>query len=663
MPKQPTIRSRRVSAPVISGRLMYHPDGDGVVIPDKPNQARHPIFIPRQQVQSAKPGDQVVVRLRHAPRKEKRARSGKPGPARREGDIVRISRQRREAVIGKVFHFEGSVYVAPLEERYPYALRLVGALNWEISDGVIVVVSVLGSPLSRETPECILMNVLGDAADPETPYKIVCQKYGLSMTFPPEVLQEAEAAREVEAQELRRRQDLRDLLTVTIDGPAARDFDDAISIDKRGRRYRLWVHIADVAHYVRSDTALDREARRRSTSVYFPDRTIPMLPPRLSEDLCSLRPHIDRLALTVCMDLDGHGHVLHVEYVESVIRSDQRFTYDQVCALLRGDAALRNQFQDHLRSLQWMQELSDILRKRRLERGALDLDLSKAEVRYTASGQVLDIVRESRNEAHRIVEEFMLVTNETVARSLEKWNLPLLYRVHEPPDPMKIVQFLDVASRVGYRIPARKDGTYRPKDFNQLFRQLEGTSEATLLATLLFRAFPRAYYAEVNVGHYGLATSCYTHFTSPIRRYPDLLIHRLVKAACRTRPIAVRRLVRQLPKLARYANEREHNAEEAEREILRGLMARFMAGRLGEECDAFVVGVKHNGFFVELADHVVEGFVSMCMLRDDYYVFHPQGLCLIGEETGRVFRVGSRVRVRAEKVEPYRHLVDFSVVS
>ncbi|RMH36978.1 MAG: ribonuclease R [Nitrospirae bacterium] len=655
MRKPPIGRSSKTSFPLIFGRLTSRPDGSVVLIPDEPDRIESPIFIPWQKRRSARPGDRVLVRLPRSSRK------GEGRSERWEAEVVRISRRGREEVIGKVLHFEGVVYAVPLEEHYPNVLRLAGAADWELAEGTIVAVSLLEHPLPGAIPHGALTRVLGDAEDPETPYRLVCHKYVLSPTFPDDVLQEADEARKTDVEDVSRRRDLRDLLTVTIDGPAARDFDDAISIDKRGRRYRLWVHIADVAHYVRPGSALDREAMLRGTSVYFPDRVIPMLPPRLSEDLCSLRPHADRLALTACMDLDRHGNVLHVDYCESVIRSDQRFTYDQVSAILRGDSVLRSQFQDHLSSLHWMQELSDILRRRRLERGALDVDLPKAEVAYDASGRVLDIVRERRNEAHRIIEEFMLVTNETVARTLERRKLPVLYRVHEPPDPTKIAQFADTASRFGYRLRPGHDGDYRPKDFNRLFRQLEGKPEATVLANLLLRIVPRAYYDVVDVGHFGLATSPYTHFTSPIRRYPDVVIHRVIKAACRTRLTGMRRLVRQLPKIARQVNEREHNAEEAQREIVRGIMARFIAERLGEVFEAYIVGVKHNGLFVELVDHAVDGFVSLCTLRDDDYVFHPEKPCLIGEKTKRVFRLGDRVRVRAEKAKPYRHLVEFSV--
>lgn len=657
MSTQSTIRSRRTAPPLISGRLTYHPAGYGILVPDKSDWTRRTIVIPRQQLHSAKPGDQVLIRLRHPSRKSLGTTS-----RRVEGEVVRISRHSHDESIGKVFHFEGAAYVAPLEDRYPFAMRLVDTIGREIPDGTIVAVSVREHALRGETPDCVLVEVLGDPADPETPYNVVCRKYNLSKTFPEDVLQEAEEVQEVGAEEMQGRQDLRNLLTVTIDGPTARDFDDAVSIEKRGRQYRLWVHIADVAHYVRPGTALDREARVRSTSVYFPDRAIPMLPPRLSTDLCSLRPATDRFALTARMDLDGRGHVLHVEYFESVIRSDQRFTYDQVDAMLRGDAALQSRFQNFLCALQWMRELCAILRRRRLERGALDFDLPHAVVEYDANGQVVDIVREKRNDAHRIIEEFMLVTNATVARTLKQRKLPLLYRVHEPPDPAKIAQFLTVASRFGFRLRPRKDGRYRPKDFNRWFHQMEGNPEATILANWLLRSFPKAYYAEVDRGHFGLAISPYTHFTSPIRRYPDLVVHRLVKAACARRPVALRRLVRQLPTIARQANEREQNADEAQREILRGIMARFMANRVGTIFDAFIIGIKHNGVFVELVDHAVEGFVAICTLSDDYYVFHPEGQCLIGEDTGRVFRLGDQVRVRVGKVEPHRHLIGFSIV-
>ena len=420
-----------------------------------------------------------------------------------------------------------------------------------------------------------------------------------------------------------------------------------------------------MSHYVRTDTPLDREALLRGTSVYFPDRAVPMLPEKLSNQVCSLNPKVDRLTMSVAMEVDDQGEVANAEFFRSVICSDERMTYTAVNKILIDrDQALRRRYQSLLESFGWMLELSRILRAMRVRRGAIDFDLPEAEVEYDDKGEIADIVRSERNEAHRIIEELMLLANETVAQHLAGREIPLIYRVHEDPDPSKVEAFLELATEFGYSLKQNKDGRYSSRAFQKLMVQMSGKPEQKFLSYLMLRSFKQAQYTEVNQGHFGLASACYTHFTSPIRRYPDLIVHRILKMAIdkKTSGRGAEGLYGRLQEIAGRSSERERKAVEAEREIMRWIMAQFMAERLGEEYEAFIIGVKRNGFFVELLDHFVEGFVPVETIWDDFYVLNQRHHCLIGETTKMVYRIGDRLRVRVDKVNPHRHLIDFSPV-
>jgi ribonuclease R len=650
--------AQKKSADTVTGRFVSHRDGYGFVIAEDPPMEQD-VFVPPSKVGSAVDGDTVRVRLVPSRRHGKRK-----GQSSLEGEIVTIVSRGRETIVGKLFRYRQDVYVAPLDERYRYTVRLTDKQAQKIEDGTIVVVSIVVQPGPNQRPLGKIKEVLGDPDDPEIQYKIVCHTYEIPIEFPPEVLKEAELAEEPDEKNVQKRTDFRKLLTVTIDGESARDFDDAVSIEKlKNGHFRLWVHIADVSHYVRTGTPLDREALLRGTSVYFPDRAIPMLPEKLSNQVCSLNPKVDRLTMSVVMEVDDRGKVTNAEFCRSVIRSNERMTYTDVSKILIDqDEELKRRYESLLESFGWMFELSKILREMRVRRGAIDFDLPEAEIEYDVEGEVFDIVRSERNEAHRLIEEFMLLANETVAQHLAAH--PSIYRVHEDPDPAKVETFLELASEFGYSLEQNKDGRYSSRAFQKLMFKMSDKPEQKFLSYLMLRSFKQAQYLEANQGHFGLASPCYTHFTSPIRRYPDLIVHRLLKMVVdkKTSSRKGEKLYGRLQEMAGRSSERERKAVEAEREIMRWLMAQFMAERLGEEYDAFIIGVKRNGFFVELLEHFVEGFVPVETIWDDFYVLNQRHHCLIGETTRKVYRLGDRLRVRVDKVNPHRHLIDFSPI-
>lgn len=648
----------------VTGRLECHRDGYGFVIPENAAGGGD-VFIPPRKMGNATHGDQVVAHVvaRRRPRGRRRGRSV-ASEGKLEGEIIKVVSRAGGVIVGKVRCNRARVHVEPLDERYHHAIEV--AESEAVLEGKIVAVSVVGPPTRPTHPWGRIAEVLGEEDDPEIEYKIVCHTHQIPIDFTEAALEEAEEATEPDRKEVGRRKDFRGQLTVTIDGETARDFDDAVSIEKLpDGDFLLSVHIADVSHYVGMDSQLDVEAFRRGTSVYFPDRSVPMLPHRLSNELCSLKPGLDRLTVSVVMKVDRQGAVRQTQFYDSIIRSDERMTYTGVKKILIDrDAGLRERYHHLQEHLQWMLELCEILRKKRQSRGAIDFDLPEAEIEYDVEGEILDIVRSQRNEAHRIIEEFMLLANEAVADCLVKGEVPLLFRVHEDPDPVKVEEFIDVARRFGYGLERRGRKGYESRDFQSLAGKLRGKREEKFLLYLMLRTFKQARYAEINHGHFGLATRNYTHFTSPIRRYPDLVVHRILKTMIQGSRSAPEQepLYARLSEIALQSSERERKAMEAEREIMRVLMAAFMEERLGEEYSGFVIGVKSNGFFVELLDHFVEGFVPVETLWDDYYLFQKATHCLVGRQTNKAYRIGDQVRVRVDRVDRHRHWIDFSVV-
>jgi ribonuclease R len=439
---------------------------------------------------------------------------------------------------------------------------------------------------------------------------------------------------------------------VTIDGERAKDFDDAISIKRTDDGYRLWVHIADVGFFVGWDSLIDKEARKRGTSVYFPDRVIPMLPKELSEDLCSLRPKVERMAFTVEMDFDMHGERTDTRFYPSIINSNERMTYTSVKKILVDeDRKERQKYNYLLQDFEMMGELCNILKSRRLKRGSLDFDLPEPEVLLDIQGNPENIIRAERNFAHMIIEEFMIAANEAVAGHLEALNIPSLYRIHEEPDPMKLEGIMKIISSL--RI-LKKTKTITPKDFSDLIKQIQGTPEEEIINHMILRSLKQAKYSPINVGHFGLASESYTHFTSPIRRYPDLVVHRILREVLTKKHLGDKRikdLESLLPDIAFHSSRMERQADEAERAVLSAMRVWFMRDKVGEEFEGKVVSVTPYGLKIRLKDYYVEGFLHVSYMTDDFYQYDEKSLSLHGVHRKKRFTIGKELKVRIDRVD------------
>jgi len=527
----------------------------------------------------------------------------------------------------------------------------------------MVLAEITRSPTATRNPIGRVLEVLGSLADPGVDLKVVMAKYGLPGAFPEEV--EAEAARvpkEVRPEDIAGRTDFRSWPTVTIDPETARDHDDAISLEALpGGHWRLAVHIADVAHYVRPGSPLDVEAYLRGTSVYFPDRVVPMLPHALSSNICSLVEGQDRLTQSVVLELDGKARVRAVAFHDGVIRSAGRMTYQQVQEIVDGDAPLRARFAPLVPLFERMDALAKVMRKRRYERGSLDFDLPEPRLVLDAAGEMTGIVATARLDSMRLIEEFMLAANEAVAEELSKAGMPALFRIHEQPEPVKVEEFAQLVSSFGYRVPAHLEAI-RPQDFQLVLRQIEGKPEERLISYLLLRTMKLARYHEENLGHFGLATSMYAHFTSPIRRYPDLVVHRALRALRTGGGRGEAELREALPEMGRHLSEMERRASDAERELTEWKKVRFMADKLGEVFAGYVTGVQAFGLFVELDEIYVQGLVHVSSMTDDYYLFNEKAHTLKGENTRKTYRLGDRVEVQVVRVDLERRQIDFALV-
>src|SRR5207248_6321699 len=469
----------------------------------------------------------------------------------------------------------------------------------------------------------------------------------------------------VSDRDIRGRTDFRHVVTVTIDGEHARDFDDAITIEKLPNgHFWLGVHIADVSHYVQEGSALDREAYDRGTSAYFPERAVHMFPAELATGLCSLNPHVDRLVQSCLMEVDRHGQVVRSEFHDGVINSTERMTYTAVNGILTDrDPALMKQYAPLVPMFEQMRELFQILNDARRRRGSIDFDLKEPEVIIDEGGVVEAIIALERNVAHRMIEEFMLLANETVASYLEAQQAPTLYRIHEEPDILKVAKFEDFISGFGYSLAAPVNAL-RPRHFQKLIERIHGKPEEKPIAFLMLRTMQKARYAPENLGHFGLAAPSYTHFTSPIRRYPDLVVHRPLRAT-RHRTLteeAREEWTEELPESARHTSEMERRADDAERELLQWKKVKFMADKVGDEFEGYVTGVAAFGLFIELIEHFVEGLVHVSTMADDYYRFIESAHMLAGENTRKVYRLGDKVKVQVIRVNMEQREVDLGVV-
>jgi ribonuclease R len=634
---------------LVVGRLSMHRDGYGFVMP--PPGEGNDVFVPARFLHEAMDGDQVVVRV------EGRGRGGKP-----EGRVIRVQERAHQTVVGRYEEGRSFGYVVPADPKLTHDVYIPWDASSQARPGQVVVARIDSYPDKTRNPEGTVVEVLGDPDDPEVEILTIVHKYGLPHRFSAEVETEAAAvADRVAPAELEGREDLRSLPFVTIDGETAKDFDDAVSVRREeGGRIRLWVAIADVGHYVTEGSAIDREAYERGTSVYFPGRCIPMLPEALSNGICSLNPDVERLAFVAEMIFDGEGRRLDSRFYPAVIRSCARLTYTGVHRMLEGEGAVAEE-QDILPELRTMAELAGRLTAMRRSRGSLDFDLPEAEIVLDLQGRPENIVRTERTVAHRLIEEFMLAANEAVAAFLAAHDTPFLYRVHEPPDPERLLAFQEFIAHFNYGLELGPAGV-APHRLQTLLAELEGKPEERMINQILLRSMKQARYAPENVGHFGLAADLYCHFTSPIRRYPDLQVHRVLRRVVAKGKLAEgyrRQLGERLPAMGEHTSQTERRAMEAEREIVDLKKCQFMVDKVGEEFDGIVSGVQPFGFFVELSEIFVEGLVHVSALTDDFYQYEEDWHRLLGMNRRRIFQIGTQVRVKVQNVNLARREIDF----
>ncbi|HVH16848.1 MAG TPA: ribonuclease R, partial [Myxococcota bacterium] len=590
-------------------------------------------------------------------------RHGQKGP---EGRIIRVLERVNQRIVGR-YESDGRSggRVVPFDRRVLHEVFVPPGDEGGAAGGEMVTAEITRPPTATRNPVGRITRVIGPLSAPGVDLEVVIAKHGLPDRFPPAVESEAErVAQPVSPADTAGRTDFRGWLTVTIDPETARDHDDAVGIERRpDGGYRLAVHIADVAQYVREGGALDEEAYLRGTSVYFPDRVVPMLPHALSSDVCSLVEGQDRLTQTAVIDVDARGRVERSAFHDGVIRSAARLSYQQAQAIVDGDPASRERFAPLVPALLAMDELAKLMRARRYERGSLDFDLPEPKLVLDAAGEMTGIVRHERLDSMRLIEEFMLAANEAVAEALHTAGVGALYRVHEQPDPERIEEFADLVASLGYRMPENAE-TVRPEHFQLILRQIEGKPEEKLVSYLLLRTMKLARYHETNLGHFGLATDMYAHFTSPIRRYPDLVVHRALRALRRGHDAERQAWLREkLPEMGLHLSEMERRASEAERELIEWKKVRFMAGKLGDEFSGYVTGVQAFGLFVELEEIYVQGLVHVSSMTDDYYRFDEKAHRLRGENRKKTYRLGDRVSVQVARVDLERRQLDFVLTS
>jgi ribonuclease R len=745
---QPEAQPKRPRDPnLISGRIVAHRDGYGFLVPDQPiPRVEGDLFIGRDSLGDAMHGDRVLARV------ERRKSDG-----RAEGRVVQIVERAHATIVGLFRYGSHGNHVLPYDTRLlhevliPPGQELTPELEMRVQamresgqetsrrlrlpelDGAVVNVKITQFPKGGTAPAGRVTEILGRPGEIGVDVEIMIRKHHLSSVFPGEVIAEAQNTPKVVAEaDLAGRRDFRNLPIVTIDGETARDFDDAVHVRVLPNgNYELQVHIADVAHYVRRDSPLDREARLRGTSVYFPNRAVPMLPEELSNGICSLNPNVDRLVMSAIIEIDGAGKSVGAEFTPGVIHSAERMTYTNVFKVLEGDPEQTERYSASVDHFRRMKELALKLNRHRGERGSIDFDLPERVIEFDKDGRMQSIGRSVRNIAHRIIEEFMLAANEAVAQYLEGRGIASLHRVHEKPDPKKVLEFEELAQAFGYSLgvedlaerritvrhgsvqsparagrkgqarmrpmtvslPAAEEVNIRPQHYQRLTEKIAGKPEERILSYLMLRSLKQARYAADLLGHFALATQEYTHFTSPIRRYPDLIVHRALKWALENPNAAAPREVigkardgkevsvamlgpyrrTELVSIAAESSEAERRADGAERELMDWKTAQFMESRLGEEYEALIISVQKFGFFVELVEIFVEGLVSIgqieeftgqrCLYRDrDHAIVAESRRSSRGASTQRVFKLGDRVRVRAERIDPFRHRVEFALL-
>ncbi|SCG83020.1 ribonuclease R [Proteiniborus sp. DW1] len=637
---------------LVVGRLQCHQRGFGFLIPD--NKELKDVFVSAQDMNGALHGDKVVVRLIT---KNSEGR-------RQEGEVIRILERVNKTIVGVYENSKNFGFVVPSDTRINMDIFIPKSEINGAKTNEIVIVEITKWPEKRRNPEGKVIEILGHKNDTGTDILAILKKYGLPEDFPEEVYAEADRIpEEIREEEIKRRLDLRDKNIFTIDGADAKDLDDAISIEKlENGNYKLGVHIADVTYYVREKSPLDKEALKRGTSVYLVDRVIPMLPKKLSNGVCSLHPGVPRLTLSILMEINNNGKVVDHQILETVIESKERLIYDDISDLLENDDPVQKERYAHiLEDLKLAEELCRILTRMREERGSIDFDFPESKIILDDKGKPIDIRKYDRRIANRIIEEFMLISNETVAEYMYWTDIPFLYRIHEDPDMEKINEFNKFIHNFGYHLKGSQE--VHPKELQELLKKIENTREETIINTLMLRSLRKAKYSAEAEGHFGLAAKYYTHFTAPIRRYPDLQIHRIIKEFINNKidEQRIEKLRTLLPRVAEHASETERTADEASRETEDLKKVEYMASRIGQEFDGIISGVMPFGIFVELGN-TIEGLVHISTLVDDYYEYDQPNYRFIGEMTKKIYRIGDEVRIRVVGTDMANRQIDFVLI-
>lgn len=651
-------RSNRYGLPqkmnLIRGKLTGHAKGFAFVTPEDEPSADD-IFIPPHETKNAMHGDIVMVRI-----------SSETSGSRREGTVIRILEHGVTEIVGTYSESKHFGFVIPDDKKIANDIFIPKEMSNGAVEGHKVVVRLTSYPDGRTSAEGEVIQILGHKNDPGVDILSIIHKHGLPLEFPEEVMAQANAVSDtIDESDIGNRRDLRQETLVTIDGADAKDLDDAVTVSKlENGNYKLGVHIADVSHYVTEGSPLDQEALERGTSVYLVDRVIPMIPHRLSNGICSLNPQVARFTLSCEMEITSEGEVVGHDIFESVIKTTERMTYGDVNKiLLDQDEALLARYEPLVPMFQDMEKLAEILRQKRMKRGAIDFDFKEARVLVDEEGHPQDVVLRERSVGEHLIEEFMLAANEAVAEHFHWLDVPFIYRIHEDPKPEKLQRFFEFITNFGYLVRGSANDVH-PRALQEIVEAVAGKPEETVISTVMLRSMQQAKYSPDSLGHFGLSAEFYTHFTSPIRRYPDLIVHRLIRTYLidgKINPATKEKWDALLPDIADHTSKRERRAVDAERETDDLKKAEYMLDKIGEEYDGIISSVTNFGMFVELPN-TIEGLVHVSYMTDDYYRFDERQLAMIGERTAKVFRIGDEISIRVSNVNKEERTIDFEII-
>lgn len=638
---------------LVRGKISGHPKGFAFLLPDE--QGMDDVFIPPHETNGALNGDTALVRV------TKEDESG----TRREGTVVRILERGQTDVVGTFIDKKSFGFVETDDKKFTADIFVPKEKTAGAIDGHKVVVHITRWPEGRQAAEGEVKEIIGHKNDPGVDIMSIIYKHGLPQEFPEEALEQANAVPdEIDPKDIANRRDLRNDVIVTIDGADAKDLDDAVTVTKlENGNYKLGVHIADVSHYVTENSPIDREAYERGTSVYLVDRVIPMIPHRLSNGICSLNPKVDRLTLSCEMEINASGEVVSHEIFDSVIRTTERMTYSDVNKILADkDEELRAKYEPLVPMFEQMEDLAAILRQKRTDRGAIDFDFKEAKVLVDEDGHPTDVVIRERSVGEKLIEEFMLAANETIAEHFHWMEIPFIYRIHEDPKEDKLQRFFEFLTNFGLNVKGTANSVH-PRALQEIIESVKDTPEETVISTVMLRSMQQAKYNANSLGHFGLATEFYTHFTSPIRRYPDLIVHRLIRTYLIEGDVSSSTQEKwdaRLPEIADHTSSMERRAVDAERDTDELKKAEYMLDKIGEEYDGVISSVTNFGMFVAL-ENTIEGLVHVSYMTDDYYRYDERHFAMIGERSGNVFRIGDEITVRVRDVNKDEQSVDFEI--